>query len=355
MKLNTILLSSTLLLFLAACGKAPQGTGSNEVTTGSIVGGKKVKDGQLMSVVALTRDGRSFCTGNLVNNKTIYTAAHCVQSMQFMDLKSFTAYAKEIQVVLNVLFTDEQQEAASPAELQRMLADSIKAHYNYKASSIKFYFGSGKVGGEFSGRSLKIAKVEIADEYTEYLSGVLQGTNSPVDITGLPTIHDKAVITLEEDITDVAPVPLATESEINDLKAGDKVYLSGFGLKFDARVIMRLSGQLKAINKKIMLETDLEQAKLLQAQFVEIRDDLLPMIEVYKLSGDKHLTVAQIDVRGDTFIKLKPSVEGTLSGSCSGDSGGPAFIINSQNQLRQIGTTSAGEICGLDTLIAPIH
>lgn len=82
--------ASVAAVILVGCGTQPE----TRVSQTKIVGGTAIEDGQndqrRLSTVALTTDaarggeplmaaGKSFCTGTIIDRRTIVTAAHCTQ------------------------------------------------------------------------------------------------------------------------------------------------------------------------------------------------------------------------------------------------------------------------------------
>ncbi|MFW7379067.1 MAG: S1 family peptidase [Oligoflexus sp.] len=77
-----------LLASATACGPAAQ-----EASEAKIYGGNQVEDGQWPSTVALSRSGRIFCTGTIVHQQLVITAAHCVSGI--FNPRSVEVYAGE--------------------------------------------------------------------------------------------------------------------------------------------------------------------------------------------------------------------------------------------------------------------
>lgn len=74
-----------ILILLSSCGKNTQFTNKLLMTSGDIFGGKPVKGNQWPNVIQFghknheSQFSRSFCSGTLIDSKTVLTAAHCVR------------------------------------------------------------------------------------------------------------------------------------------------------------------------------------------------------------------------------------------------------------------------------------
>ena len=377
MRTLSILLSILTLILTASCGKGHQSQDGGTVTTGSIVGGSPVKSGQFESVVALTRDGHSFCTGNLIDEKTILTAGHCVQVPTFTE-ESLALYQNQLGIVMSSLFTEEQLNNASPNEALEMIRTSIKKHAEIISEGIKFHFGSGKAGSQFEGEALEVEAVELEDGYVDYLAAVALGQIRPDMVAQLPSVSDKARFHLKKAVSHVEPTPLATKSELASLSVGDDVITVGFGLQYDARLVEGTAKELLALKEKIEAETDpLVQEQLIK-KFQDIGKEYLVAADLLQNSGTKHSVTTKIAKTDSQVISIvTPDYENALNrsgsqplqlsdfklslvnkeslkGTCQGDSGGPTFIKNAAGEFRQVGVTSTGIICGFMSNLAPV-
>jgi secreted trypsin-like serine protease len=105
--LSLVVLASSL----AACAVEPNGDDATS-SSSSIVGGSVTSD--YPAVGALTRSGRSFCTGTVVAPRIVVTAAHCVVEQRPSSIRfalGTRASAPEVSIPVAQLLAHPQYDA----------------------------------------------------------------------------------------------------------------------------------------------------------------------------------------------------------------------------------------------------
>ena len=239
-----IFLLVTFSILLASCS-AKQDASVQKKVSSNIYGGERVLKGKWKSVVSISKlsydgeIGKSFCTGTLIDEKTVLSAAHC-----FSRVKDY--YMRSAAVTLED--TDD---------------------------SLRFY--------------TKIKNIRIHPQYEGEDSG-----------------YDFALIDLEES-TGVTTEDIIPASQLSKVSIGQEIDLVGFG---------------------------------------KIEDGS---------NGVKFEVKTQI--RGEERFEFTAGGEGR--DTCSGDSGGPAFIKNELGEYEFYGVTSrtpddASTFCGDKTIYGKV-
>lgn len=122
--------------------------------------------------------------------------------------------------------------------------------------------------------------------------------------------HDVAVLVLAEPVTDIAPASLPQEGLLDDLKA-DKVLRPG-GPEAPEFTLVGYGGQLSWPPPEIEYD---DLRRVAYSEFVSLTKPFLHM--------------SQLSLKGD-------------SGTCFGDSGGPAFWVDGDDEIV-VGVTSWGD------------
>lgn len=90
---------------------------SDDVYTPKIVGGDPVLPRQYPHVAALTKNGRQFCGGSLIDEQHILTAAHCVANFSSKDLRN-------LRVELGTIRINPKQPGQISKRVERIIVHS---------------------------------------------------------------------------------------------------------------------------------------------------------------------------------------------------------------------------------------
>ncbi len=295
---NTTLLS-LLLVFLISCGKN-QPEQALELKRAGIINGEKVALGEFENVVALKdkKTRRSFCSGTLVNPKTVYTASHCVTAEE--DLRA-------ILPMLKISLSKIEK----PEDRKKYIDTIVNRYVQVKAKQTVI---------EVEGRDYDlVASAKLSENWgMSLLATVYTVFSIPLDaplkkVLENPYYEDTAVLNLKEEVSEVEIIPLLSETDTSGIKdiAKAKVKLVGFGLRRD-------------------------------------QSEIKSQVEMEQLSGEKY----SVDVKL-TFVSedgLKGYVGSKGFSACNGDSGGAAFIQLDDGSWRYFASLTAvsSKGCGTD-------
>ena len=361
-----VMASAALTLLLIGCGK--ENANVAQVKLGHVVGGEKVEEGNLdfKSVVGLVKNGRVFCTGNLISPTEILTAAHCVSTMEYSSKKEFSDKAEKVQRAIR---GESEGQSLTQDEFDQMDKEGqrevIKSHI-YKImerdnSEIKIHFGIPKPGGKAEGQdiveSVELSKLAGKLIYTGYFKHT-DLANEEDNSLSYKISEDKAIIHLSEAITDIAPTPLISAEDQAKLMVMDaRVTVAGFGRQIDPRMIQIVESDIQTLAFAKIFEKDPEKIAEIDKKLGQLVGMRAYFILLYNNSGDKNqveLKMAPHDNQDDYHLFVAPE-EKVLKGSCYGDSGGPAFTRLENGEFRQIGIITSGTFCGVTTFVAPVN
>lgn len=263
------------LCFLVSC--QPSGTRSlvRELTTG-IMNGRNLKDGEKLTtgVVAIWDDEeKAICTGSLLDNNTVVTAAHCLTSRP---------------AVLRVIFSltpydviDAREPDVMPTYSRRVTSYKVHEHYAV-AEEEGLELDRGDIG------ILKFAG-EIPEGYR----------------------------------------PATLLADVNELTKKKMVTMVGYGVDTVDTI---------EIDVRKTPRAELEERE--EAGEITCDDKMTHCMEI-EMSGDGILRVAQAPIAAlhETEVRL----DETRQGTCSGDSGGPAYLENNGTYYL-FGITSRGNL-----------
>ncbi len=185
------LLGSVLFSLAAACTHAPETDAAKErvdSVSQPVVGGRPAEVGEVLATVAILREGMPECTGALIADTLVLTAAHCV-----------------LRPVVDV--PGEYFEPLDPAMLQVVAGPRI-------ASDPK---------------SLLHA-IDVKAVHSEDFDALFEPDAGPENDEGLGRPNDVALLVLDRPVTTLAPVPLLPRDDVADLDEGRLLILSGYGI-----------------------------------------------------------------------------------------------------------------------------
>ena len=269
----------SILFVFASCIKSPSTTDAN-IKNSTIMNGSVVKKGAPVSasIVAIyNTDYNSICTGTLISNNVVLTAAHCVPE-KASHVK--IVFSNNVDYMLN---TNEQ--------------DVLKK-YVLRATDFK------------------VSKTwDPENETIEHNTGDI----ALIKFKGTIPSEFKVAKILEDD---------------SFIKNGTKITIAGFGVDFvDAS---------KEVNPKKYknLDSAVSNGEVICED--KIKGNYINCFEVEK-TGDGILRQAEAPLK--YFIETEFHLNETVSGTCNGDSGGPAFI-KVKGEFFLLGVTSRGtELC----------
>lgn len=185
------LLGSVIFSLAAACTPAPEPDVERE-RVGSvnqrIVGGRPAEPGEVLATVAILREGMPECTGALIADTLVLTAAHCV-----------------LRPVVDV--PGKYFEPLDPAMLQVVAGPRL-------ASDPKALLHA----------------IDVKAVYAEDFDALFEPDPGEENDEGLGRPNDIALLVLDRQVTNLAPVPLLPRDDVADLDEGRLLILSGYGL-----------------------------------------------------------------------------------------------------------------------------
>ena len=354
------LIITLLTLSLFSCSQKNHDSADSSLNTGSIVNGTEVQKGNWKSVVSLQSFGQSFCTGNLVNETTVYSAAHCFISGPRSEEEVVMFRNAFINASKNVLPEGEDLLTVDNETALQVLSVFFDAMAMQQAQNISINFGIGKRDGtNHKIKTSKIAKVEIAETYKRLM---ISGIFPEIEFTpeqrmeiGPRTAQDIAVVTLENAVTDITPIPLISDADLQDLSVGQEITLTGFGAKIDPIVMYYVYQTIQKNGELFEQETD-------EAKKDEIKKETNELIEFYneavslaQSESDKNLVKMKITAINDKTIEVVDNKSGQEAGAFHGDSGGPAFIQLANGEWRQFAVIAQkNPLCHLGNLLMKV-
>ena len=269
----------SILFVFASCIKSPSDTTAN-IKNSSIMNGTEVKTGTPIaaSIVAIyNKSYESICTGTLIANNVVLTAAHCVPEK-----------ASHVKIVFS-----NNVDYMINAKEQDVLKKYVLSATDFKVSSTW----------------------DPENETIEHNTGDI----ALIKFRGTIPSGYKVATMLEDDSL---------------IKNGAKVTIAGFGVNYvDAS---------KEINPKKYknLDSAVSNGEVICED--KIKGKYINCFEVEK-TGDGILRQAEAPLK--YFLETEFHLNETVSGTCNGDSGGPAFI-KIKGQFFLLGVTSRGtELC----------
>ncbi|OUR98457.1 hypothetical protein A9Q84_03335 [Halobacteriovorax marinus] len=190
--------STSLIIFLSllvSCGKSEQTPSTHEIKTSKIYGGDIVKSGQWPSVVAIAKlnsDGglrESFCTGTLIDQSTVLTAAHCFsRNLSYYKRKAVITrdnvdakdprISKIKAIILHPKYQGKDSsydfalvkvESAFEISAEKIIAPSKKK--TFEARDVVRIVGFGKRENGESGIKFEAGTVIREDQHVEFTAG----------------------------------------------------------------------------------------------------------------------------------------------------------------------------------------
>ncbi len=351
------------ILLVVGCGrKSFSGSGlgnEGQVKAGNIVGGSAVATGDFKHVVGLAKDGRIFCSGNLVESNKILTAGHCVTNFDIDTEAALQAIFDKTmdEVEKNLAGQDIGLFNNAPLAAKRTLFKAaLRRVITDEGKSIKIYVGSSSVGGSETGLDV-VADVALSPGGYAYMeASVLKYTNLalPEDqAVKYSASFDYAYMTLKTTLSGVTPVPVINAQEHSDnVLLGQDVRVVGFGLKVDGRFLRASRLIIKELEEKIAAEQDEQKKQELQAQLAEEKMMGQAFLALYFNSGNKNMVDLKLENYDHTEITLTKKGS-DLAGACNGDSGGPALVKLRNGEWRQLGVVVTVDYCGNKTHVSP--
>ena len=273
------LLIVTILFVFTSCVQSPSNNEVN-VKNASVMNGIIVKEGTPIaaSIVGIYNSYyNSICTGTLISNNVILTAAHCVPE---------------------------------------------------KASHVKIVF-SNNIDYMVNAREQDVLKQFVLPATDFKVSPIWDPNNETVE-------HNTGDIALIK-FRGVIPTGFKVATILNDdskIKRGAMITLAGFGVDYvDAS---------KEINPSKYKNLDLA---ISQGEVICQDNDKGKYLNCYKVEKSGEGVLRQTTAPLKYFLETEFHVNERLSGTCNGDSGGPAFI-NLNGEYFLLGVTSRGaELC----------
>ncbi len=346
--IKKVVLTSALPLVLTNCGVEQTKQKALEVKKTSIVGGtynSKSPVELLKAVVGIARSDNRTCTGTLIDQNTVFTAAHCILP---------TLSDRERQTLLNrmkKLYADRNLELTQ-GRLYRTAKLTMNAHAETVKRSLTVYTGNGDKGSTLSKmesiNAIKVATIQLSRSYVDNSINFLAFGIRPA----LNPHIDWAILKLETPLVGIKPIPMLSNFEVLDaVNKKSKIVIAGFGLEMDRRYLNAIrKNRRQAWNlyqetgkKDDEVKYEYYQQQYQAAQAKVNNSGRKKYLQLNKLNDNPIDDITEILVVGKTVNHYN-------SGGCNGDSGGPTFIHTSGG-LKLIGNMIAVNVCGNLTYI----
>jgi hypothetical protein len=334
-KTNFILLSSVLVF--AACGKNLNSSQlSNTGSSAGIIGGQDVVAGDELatSTVALYDfEKGALCTGTLLSDSILLTAAHCV-----VDSKAST---------LVLMFGTDLQSSQETRKVQRFLTTKTYGTYLQQVDTIQN-------DPELIKKSEEMKKL-IADDVK--IQAVIDEINALADAEPDLTMEDPRVVAALEKIETLKEENAAIKAKGLEIKAIIDVIMAKLETLKDIGdvAIVKFSGGLPAGYKPAKLmrnKSDLVNGMDVVLAGYGISDGIAK-------SGAGVLRKTQLKLSDANYSNTEVRFDQRSgTGACHGDSGGPAFA-KVRGETLVFGVTSRGsedkdDTCGVFAIYTSI-
>lgn len=261
-----------------------------------IIGGRLASSQEFSSVVALVdKDGRSFCTGNLIAPDIIATAGHCVLNLFYKESPDF-------QVLNDKL--EQPIESTSLTDISLMIETVLAANQekvHIRVAGVN-HFGLVK-------------DIGISDSWAEWNADVAR-----YYLTGKRNIRytssnvtDKAIIRLTRKFTEVEIQKIISQKEMQNVKKGlyKKAMQVGYGYIEDPDLIEKNAESQEAAKRKLR-----------------------------ELMDKKYIVELPINTLFDGIEGVRAGIGKPGKAACYGDSGGPTFVQLQNGQWRYFASLS---------------
>lgn len=356
-----------ILIVTISCGKKHNHF-DKKIIHSNIVSGEEVTVNEFENVVALLLDNKSFCTGTLIDEKTILTAAHCIDLLAKLFIERSEESMLAMTIIERSLGISDQLEiltryysAQEVAKLEDYFKQSLLDFYD---NTLNIYIGSGNVGGIYKEDEyfkLDISRFEIHPLYFQYLfSSIFKDFHfvSKAISNDKKQHHDLAKIHLNNKIEGIVSIPLATQEELEEelKKKNRKFIVVGFGKRETEKTLNLYQRDLKRLTDQYNKDIENYNDNILkfliprprsERYLINFKSRYDENIEFVKNEGMKAQTELTLKRFTEKRITLTSEIESDLGysaisqGACHGDSGGPAFLyFEKEKQYKQIGVTT---------------
>ena len=395
MKRQMLVLTATLVLGVG-CQKSQTGTSQGndlDIVTSSIVNGKVLEEEKRAEepwdqVVGLVdANGQIGCSATIIDETTLYTAAHCfftsqdAANMAFVIQESFQTLAGA-KVALEQAraelageeFTEEkaQELAEISDETKAGMVDNYLKKYTEKlAAHMGMYQGEGVVGGALKEDQYQknFASIEMDPAFLEQVRQQIFAylrikPDRPPVSQNYFLVQDFAKVTLSKPLEGVTKFEVLPADEVGEMMMDENIRMVGYGFRADPEQEMR-----KEVMEKVQKGEKLEQPvpkqfkgssfeaevqKVLTERFAVTNDagfpdfperwENAPEYEVNKMVGEKRYVDTVI--QGTSGLYMLSGVKGETNGACSGDSGGGVFYKNKDGKWRYAGVINLKSAAG---------
>lgn len=348
-----------LLFILPSCGKNNFNESAElEYSSGSIVNGTAVGKSDFRSVVAIVKNGKIICSGNLISSTEIITAAHCVAEMEHNNAGVVKGIYDRLLKEVSADVKDVGWESLDLSN-QRLLINQQYTNKMLKdAARLRIHVGVGVPGRLLSGE-YQVSQVVFSAATLKLLTSKFVGkTDLAQEEDSQAKYKDKldvAILKLEKPVEGVHPIPMISEDEYDDILVGESVSVVGFGAKIDPGLVNYLGSKFGRAYLNYKNEVNEEKKKVYLKAYQESLELYLRARSVLSTTGEKFETTLLLRDITESNLELVAPNNLNPQGACFGDSGGPAFVKISDGTLRQVGVITRVNFCGNLSLLAPLR
>lgn len=348
LSLKSIIVPLFLVLITSACGQKNQAS-TLRSTLSSIIGGEEAKSDDFRSTLEIIDVFGAKCSGTLIDDQHILTAAHCVIPYENIEKDEKSQIITEAAVnALKTLAEDAKQE-----EKIEVAQKAMRKSFDFLASKYFIHLDDGRVLMDqvekaiFSASSLEM-NINLYLKRLELLP--------PEKAREIKhnSLYDMVILKLKNPISDIPLTPLISKEALDAVGEENPITLVGYGLLVTGEVIASLERNLEMLVDQINSMPEDEDDSELREKFNKANQEYIELYEKYQRPPAKMKVNLKINKLDGGIIELLHVKRNTGQGACMGDSGSGAYVETAEGNVIQMGIITSG-ICGKFTYVTPIN